>query len=154
VNTIGDLPAHPLLVHGIVVLVPLTAILLMLCAVWPAARERFVWLVVVLSLVVTVLTPLTTEAGEWLEHQERGQISPILRQHTEAGDTMIYGALALLLVSLAVAALHRWGDRLAARRTVVTIAVAVLAVVIGVSTIAQVVRIGDTGAHAVWGNGS
>ncbi|WP_418003197.1 DUF2231 domain-containing protein [Mycobacterium sp. PDNC021] len=155
-NTIGDIPAHPFFVHFIVVLAPLTAILLILCAVWPAARARLVWLTLALSLVVTVLTPLATEAGEWLEHQQKknGPISPILHQHTEAGDTMIYGALGLLVISVALVALHRWGDRLAARRTVVTVVVAVLAVVIGVSTIVQVVRIGDTGAHAVWGGGS
>nr|WP_155906941.1 MULTISPECIES: DUF2231 domain-containing protein [unclassified Mycolicibacterium] len=135
---------------------PLTAILLILCAVWPAARDRLVWLVVALSVAVTVLTPLTTGAGEWLEHQQkqRGAISPILHQHAEAGDTMIYGALGLLVVSLVLAALHLRGERLAARRKVATIVVAVLAVVIGVSTIVQVVRIGDTGAHAVWGGGS
>jgi hypothetical protein len=34
------------------------------------------------------------------------------------------------------------------------IVVAVLTVVIGVATIYQIVRIGDTGAHAVWGSGS
>ena len=62
-NTIGDIPAHPFFVHFIVVLAPLTAILLVLCAVWPAARERLVWLVLALSVVVTVLTPLATEAG-------------------------------------------------------------------------------------------
>lgn len=153
-NTIGDIPAHPFFVHFIVVLAPLTAILLILCAVWPAARDRLVWFVLALSAIVTVLTPLTTEAGEWLEHQRKGPISPILHQHTEAGDTMIYGAVGLLVVSLALVALHLRGERLAARRKVATLVVAVLAVVIGVSTIVQVVRIGDTGAHSVWGDGS
>ena len=33
------------LVHFIVVLAPLTALLAILCAVWPAARRRLVWLV-------------------------------------------------------------------------------------------------------------
>jgi len=153
-NTIGDIPAHPFFVHFIVVLAPLTAILLILCAVWPAARERLVWLTLVLSVVVMVLTPLTAEAGEWLEHQQKEPLPPILEQHTEAGDTMIYGAIGLLLVSLAFAALHRWGSRLGERLKLATIVVAVLAVVVGVSTIVQVVRIGDTGAHAVWGSGS
>jgi len=155
-NTIGDIPAHPFLVHFIVALAPLTAILLILCALWPAARERLVWLTLALSVVVTVLTPLAAEAGEWLEHQikAKGPLSPILEQHTEAGDTMIYGAIGLLVVSLAFAALHRWGSRLGERLKPATIVVAVLAVVVGVSTIAQVVRIGDTGAHAVWGSGS
>lgn len=62
-STINGLPAHVLLVHFIVVLAPLTAILAILCAVWPAARQRLVWLVLVLAGVVAVLTPLTTEAA-------------------------------------------------------------------------------------------
>ncbi len=57
-STFNGLPAHVLLVHFIVVLAPLTAVLAILCAVWPAARQRLVWLVLTLSLIVTVLTPV------------------------------------------------------------------------------------------------
>ena len=39
-STIAGLPAHILLLHFVVVLVPLTAILLIVCALWPAARRR------------------------------------------------------------------------------------------------------------------
>jgi hypothetical protein len=42
VTTIAGLPAHPLLVHLIVVLAPGTAVLEILCALWPAARRRLV----------------------------------------------------------------------------------------------------------------
>jgi uncharacterized membrane protein len=152
VNSIGDIPAHPFFVHFIVVLVPLTAILVILCAVWTAARERLVWLTLVLAVVLTVLTPLATEAGEWLEHQQQTR-TPTLHEHAELGDTAIYFVLGLLLVSLALAFLHRWGARLGERRGLAGIVVAVLAVLIGVASIYQVVRIGDTGAHAVWGSG-
>ena len=152
-NTIGDIPAHPFFVHFIVVLAPLTAILLILSAVWTAARERLVWLTLALSVVVLVLTPLATDAGEWLEHQQKDR-SAILHEHTELGDTMIYFALGLFVVALALAYVHRWGAKLGERRKLAGIVVAVLAVVIGAATIFQVVEIGDTGAHAVWGSGS
>ena len=39
-GTVNGLPAHVLLVHAIVVLLPLAALLLVLTAVWPAARSR------------------------------------------------------------------------------------------------------------------
>lgn len=39
---LNGLPAHPFLVHFIVVLAPLTAVLAILCAIWPAARQRLV----------------------------------------------------------------------------------------------------------------
>lgn len=152
-NTIGDIPAHPFFVHFIVVLAPLTAILLILSAVWTAARERLVWLTLALSVAVLVLTPLTTEAGEWLEHQQKDQ-PPALHEHTELGDTMIYFSLGLFVVALALAFVHRRGAKLGERQKLAGIVVAVLAVIIGAATIFQVVEIGDTGAHAVWGSGS
>jgi hypothetical protein len=52
------LPAHVLLVHFIVIfiviLAPLTAVLAILCAVWPAARRRLVWLVLGLAVFTAV----------------------------------------------------------------------------------------------------
>lgn len=62
-SVVNGLPAHILLVHLIVVLVPLTALLAVLSAVWPAARRRFAWLVLALAALVAVMTPVTTEAG-------------------------------------------------------------------------------------------
>lgn len=37
-DTIFGLPIHPLLVHATVVIVPLAAVLVLLTALWPAAR--------------------------------------------------------------------------------------------------------------------
>ena len=79
-TTFNGLPAHVLLVHFIVVLAPLTAVLAIVCAVWPAARQRLVWLVLGLAVTTAVLTPLTTEAGEWLEHRE-GRSPLLARPH-------------------------------------------------------------------------
>jgi hypothetical protein len=151
-TTILGLPAHALLVHAIVVLAPLTAVLEILCGFWPAARRRFVWLVLALAATTTVLTPITTEAGEWLKDQ-RSQVSPILAEHAERGDWMIYFAVALLVVAVALAVLHVLEGRSDKRRTVVTVVVAVVALVVGVSSIVTVVRIGHTGAESVWGGG-
>ena len=72
-TTIIGIPAHALLVHAIVVLAPLTALLVILCGFWPAARRRLVWLVLALAVATTVLTPLTTNAGEWLYDQSSSQ---------------------------------------------------------------------------------
>jgi hypothetical protein len=152
VTTISGLPAHILLVHAIVVLAPLTAVLEILCALWPAARRRLVWLVLAMALAVAVLTPITAEAGEWLIDQ-RTKVSPILQEHAELGDWMIYFSLALLVVAVALAALHWLATRSDTPRKVASIAVAIVALVVGVSSIVQVVRIGDAGAQSVWGQG-
>jgi hypothetical protein len=151
-TTITGIPAHALLVHAIVVLAPLVALLEIVCAFWPAARRRLVWLVLALAAVNLVLTPLTTEAGEWLFDQ-LGSASPTLQTHADLGGWMIYFSAALLVVAIALAVMHWLEGRSDKRRTVATVVVAIVALAVGVSSIVGVVRIGDSGAHAVWGGG-
>ena len=150
-DTISGIPAHALLVHGMVVLAPLTALLEILCAFWPAARRRLVYLVLAFAVVTMVLTPLTTSAGEWLL-QEGGPPRPILQEHVERGEWMIYFSVAMLLVALALAVLHRMEGRSDKPQKAAAAILAVVALVVGVSSIITVVRIGDSGAQAVWGD--
>jgi hypothetical protein len=149
-TTIWGLPAHALLVHAVVVLVPLTAALAILCAFWPAARRRLVWLVLALAAGTTVLTPITANAGEWL-YDQQVQVSPILQEHAERGGWMIYFAVALLLVAVALLVMHLLEGRSDKRRTTATAVVAIVTLIVGVSSIVTVVRIGHSGAEAVWG---
>jgi Predicted membrane protein (DUF2231) len=148
VSTFNGLPAHALLVHFIVVLAPLTAALAILCAVWPAARQRLVWLVLALALVTTALTPLTTDAGEWLQH--RVARSPLVHTHAVLGDTMKYFSIALLIAAILLAVVHVRQNRGKALSTVLSAAVAVFVMVASVATVVQVYRIGDSGAKATW----
>lgn len=152
-TTITGIPAHALLVHAIVVLAPLTALLEILCAVWPAARRRFVWLVLAFAAVTTALTPLTTSAGDWL-YKQQSQPSDILVTHANRGQWMIFFSVGLLIVAIALAVLHWLEGRSDKPRTVTAVIVVVLALAVGVSSIVGVVRIGDAGAEAVWGRSS
>jgi hypothetical protein len=149
-TVVNGLPAHALLVHFIVVLAPLTALLVMLCALWRAARGHLVWVTLVLAVVTTVLTPITIEAGEWLFDLRRNP-SPILREHAARGGWMTYFAVALLIVALALALLYVVERRSAKRRLAVNVIVAIVALAVGISSIVQVVRVGDAGAQSVWG---
>ena len=65
--TFDDLPLHPLLVHATVILVPLTALALLLAAFWPAARRRLGFVVPLAALVMVALVPTTQAAGEALK---------------------------------------------------------------------------------------
>jgi ABC-type branched-subunit amino acid transport system permease subunit len=103
-STFNGLPAHVLLVHFIVVLGPLTAVLAIVCTFWPAARQRLVWLVLALAVITAVLTPLTTDAGEWLA-KRKGR-SPLLHAHTALGDTMVYFSIALVTAAALIAFVH------------------------------------------------
>lgn len=150
-TVVNGLPAHVLLVHFMVVLAPLTALLVMVCALSPAARRHLVWFTLILAIVTTVLTPITTEAGEWLYNLRRNP-DPILREHAARGGWMIYFSVALLVVALALAILHVIERRSAKRRLAANVIVAIVALAVGISSMVQVYRIGDAGAQSVWGD--
>jgi uncharacterized membrane protein len=151
-TVLNGLPAHVLLVHFIVILAPLTAMVEIVCAVWPAARRgSLVWLGLTLALVTAVLTPITANAGQWL-YDFRRNPSPGLREHASRGDTMIYFAIALFLGAVALVVLHLIERRSTSRHLVTNVVVAIVVIAVGIATIVQTYRIGDTGAQSVWGN--
>jgi uncharacterized membrane protein len=151
-NVVNGLPAHVLLVHFMVVLAPLTALLEIVCTLWPAVRRgQLVWLTLILAIVTTVLTPVTTNAGGWLYDLIRNP-EPILREHAQRGGTMIYFSVALLLVAIALVTLHFAERRSDKPRRLTSIIVVAVVLAVGVSSMIQIYRIGDAGAQSVWGN--
>jgi hypothetical protein len=147
-STFNGLPVHALLVHFIVALAPLAGLLVILCAIWPAARQRLVWPTLVLAVSVAGMTPLVTESGEWLEHHV--EESELIEKHAALGDTMIYFALALLIAAILVAVEHVRASRGKPLSTALTAVIAVFVVVAAAATTVQVVRIGHSGAESVW----
>jgi H+/Cl- antiporter ClcA len=151
VSTLNGLPAHILFVHFIVALAPLTAILAILCALWPAARRHLTWLTVVLAAVTVTLTPLTTDAGEWLEHRTRP--TALLHAHTELGDTMLYFSIGLLVAAVSVAFVHlRESRQRPPLAPLIRWVIVVVVVLASAATAVQVYRIGDSGAQSAWGD--
>ena len=150
-TVINGLPAHALLVHLVVVLVPLTGLLVIVCGLWPAARRgQLLWLTLALATATMILTPITIDAGEWL-YDLRTKPSPILREHAERGETMVYFAGALLAVAIGLVVL-RLIERRSDRRGMVTrIVVGIIVLAVGISSTIQVYRTGDAGAQSVWG---
>jgi uncharacterized membrane protein len=151
-TVVNGLPAHVLMVHFVVVLVPLTALLEIACALWPAARRgQIVWLTLILAIVTMVLTPITINAGEWL-YDLRRHPEPILQQHADRGEWMTYFAIALLVVAVALAVLHLAERRSEKRRLPTNIIIAIVTLAVGISSIIQIYRVGDAGAQSVWGD--
>lgn len=153
-STIAGLPAHILLLHLVVVLVPLTAILLIVCALWPAARERLIWLVAILAGITLIVTPLTVRAGEWFGgwQADHGGETPELDTHMHAGEAGIWLALALAVAAGMLAGLH---IALSRGRTVAPVtrwAVAAVVIVTAGWTMYQTHLIGESGARAAWGS--
>ena len=141
---INGLPAHVLLVHAVAVLLPLAALAVVLHTVWPAAARRLGVVTPLLCLVVLVLVPITTNAGEQLEESLGG--NPLIARHEELAEQILPWAIALLVVGLGQWVLGRRRPTALAVRIpigVVSVAVAVVATVV-------LVRAADAGAHAVW----
>ena len=155
-QTVNGLPTHVLLVHAIVVLLPLSAALLALTAIWPAARRRPAGPNAILAVLVVVLVPITTSAGEWLEHPLAP--SSLIHRHAELGDTAIYAAVAVAVLALIVWWRQREGNGTAPTKrayvapasSAVTAVVTVVAVLVSGAAVYDVVRIGDSGAKASW----
>jgi hypothetical protein len=153
VNEINGLPAHVLLVHIVVVMVPLAALLAVLSAVWPAARRRLGLLTPVAALVAVVFVPVTTNAGEWL--QEHVDNTELVRRHAELGDGLLIWAALLFVFAAALwlidaAPARGWSvpASLISRTTRIALSAALCAV--AVVAVVQVYRIGDSGAKAAW----
>jgi hypothetical protein len=149
-SMLNGLPAHPFLVHFIVVLAPLTAVLAVLCAIWPAARQRLVWLVFLLAGITLVVTPIAAEAGEWL--YGRVEESEALETHEHLGETMIYFALALMVAAILLVISHVRDNRGKTLSKALSAVIAVFVVAAAVATSVQVYRIGHSGAESVWGD--
>lgn len=142
------LPVHVLLVHGVVVLIPLTAALLVVCALWPWARRRYIWPTAGLAVLVVALTAATIKAGEWL--QKRVGATPAIGKHAHLGAQMLYFVVPLLIPAALLVGVHiREGRGKPLGRAVLAL-VAVIALVAGAAAMMQTYRVGDSGARAVW----
>jgi glucan phosphoethanolaminetransferase (alkaline phosphatase superfamily) len=164
IGRILGLPAHPLFVHAVVVLVPLCAIGVVLCALWPAARRRLSLTVLVLSVFSAAMVPIVQQSGSWLKRQVGS--SALVETHAGFGNGFLPYAIALVVGAAAVGAL-RWmetrseakqganvrsSDGVSTQRVPVWMVVGVAVIALATSTLAgyQIYLVGDSGAAAAW----
>ena len=160
-DTIGGIPMHPLIVHGVVVLVPLAALLVLLAALSPRVRGWAGILTPIVATLALVMVPFATQSGEALE--ERVGETALVEEHAELGESLVFFVLLLAVAAWALWFVDRrsratasgggsgGGAAGAARgRSPVMLAIMALAVVAALATTVQVVRIGHSGAASVW----
>jgi uncharacterized membrane protein len=146
-DTINGLPIHPLVVHAVVVLLPLSILGVLALVIRPAWRARYGVLVAACALLVTILIPVATSSGESLEKHVGDP-----GQHAHLGDQLIWFAIPVLIVAVALVLVERGITDRVARRPVAGAVVSVVAVVAAVAAGVQVYRVGDSGARAAWGD--
>lgn len=144
-DLVNGLPVHTLVVHAVVVLVPLAALGAIAIAVRRPWRRRYGVLVAIAAALGAALTPVATASGEALERRVGNPGT-----HAALGDQLIWFVIPLLVLVLALVALDRRGPTRSSASLLQV--VAALVVVAALATTVQVVRIGDSGARAAWGD--
>lgn len=156
-DSLFGLPAHPLVVHIAVVLVPLAALGTVVMAFWAAARRRIGWIVVALAFVAFVGCFLAKESGEALE--ESVKQTAAVDAHVEMGEggsvagfAVFVGAAGVMAVDLLLRRRTAGGQPPLPLQKQAPMIVGVLAVLLALFGSVRVVQIGHSGAKATWEN--
>ena len=108
--TIGGLPAHPLVVHAVVVLLPLAALGTLAVAARPTWRRNLGVPVFLIALVGVVAVPVAVQTGEQLQGLLGGG-GPLVEVHEQRADHLLPYAVVFLVLLLATLLLGRLADR-------------------------------------------
>jgi hypothetical protein len=147
--TFGGLPAHPLIIHAVVVLLPLAALGTLLVAARPVWRRTLgVW-VFLIALAGTLAVPLATKTGDQLKDAMGGG-GPLVEIHEGRADRLLPFAVLYVVALAAGLLLGRRADRSPGIQTKVAAGVVVLAALLGLVVTYLVIWIGHAGAMAVW----
>lgn len=149
IEELFGLPAHPLVVHAAVVLLPLAAFTTLVCAAVPRARRHYAPVALGLALVATLAVGLSQGSGEELEDQV--DETELVEAHTEQGERVLPWAIAVTVAAAAVTAIPAVAKRrpaLLARA--VTAAVVAVTLVAGAGATWTVAEVGHSGAKATW----
>jgi hypothetical protein len=141
-DTITNLPWHPLVVHAVIVLVPLSCLGAVLVAVKADWNRLHGFLVLASSFVAAGSSVVAKESGEALASR-----TGVPLEHAQWGKWVVVSAGLLFL---SVAALW-WLDRRNDVRSGAMKALAVLQIVLAAVAFTIVVLAGHSGATAVWG---
>ena len=157
-DQIGNMPLHPLVLHGAVVGIPLAVLLAFLFA-FPRTRAWARWAFGLTVLGATAATFVTKESGEALQRMRNIQpgnaAGDLIQKHAQLADQLfiimiifaVIGVANVLLVSRGSSAA---GTTPAGGQRLVDVILPALLVVIAVIAMIWVIRVGDLGSRAVW----
>ncbi len=152
-DNIGGVPAHPLLVHIPVVLIPV-ALILGIAACWSRIRKPMIVAAACAAAIGGIGVLLAAGSGESLESGVRSQVDKaLLRDHTEKGDAAQAPAVIFGVIAVGAAAEELWRRRRNGESKFPKWVPAVLlgaTVVSGVVATTFVYEAGHTGAKSVW----
>lgn len=151
ISNLFGLPAHPLMVHAAVVMLPLAALLTLIVVIWPRARRWWGPIALVLAVTATIAVGLAQGSGEQLE--DRVTETELVKEHTSQGETVLPWAIAVTLVAVAAVAIEplsrRYpGAKLTGRGGRIVLVVVTSVAVVGATW--TIIDVGHSGAKATW----
>jgi hypothetical protein len=151
------IPAHPLLVHGAVVFVPLQVLAAIAYGLWPFARRHIGWLMLSLAVVGPVAAWLARLSGQAFKARlirngtSDATVLARINEHQGLGNWTSWLALALgVLMIVMFVVLRGSAGAAGASSPALSWIVTGLTVLVGLGAMYYVVRTGDTGAHSAW----
>jgi hypothetical protein len=148
-KSLFGLPAHPLIVHAVVVLLPLASVGAIVTAVVPRSRRAYAPLVLALALASTLFVGFAQGSGENLK--ERVDETRLVEEHTEQGETVLPWAIALTIVAGAIVGADAFERSYPdVSRKALTSVLVVAALVTGVGATWTTMSVGHSGAKATW----
>jgi uncharacterized membrane protein len=140
------LPAHPLLVHLPIVLIPVVAIVAIALSCNRSWRQRFGIALIVMSAVSCVAMFLAKESGEKLfEYMNK---APAIERHESLADTAMLLTFFLFLAIVALVVLHR--RKITKPRSPLSVGVSTITILASVLTVVATIQTGHEGAKVTW----
>ncbi|MFC7545150.1 DUF2231 domain-containing protein [Plantactinospora sp. GCM10030261] len=152
---IQGLPAHALLVHAAVALVPMLILAAVAYALVPRFRSKVGWLAGLLSVAAVAAVYVAKESGEQLEavlvaKNYPPEILGQVTEHAALADLLFWWTLGLAAATLLLLLITSGYRRVRALPTWLSWLLAAVVVVLAGVTGWYVYQTGDTGARAVW----
>jgi hypothetical protein len=152
---VGGIPLHPLVVHAVVVLLPLSAVGAIAVAVRPAWRRQLGVPVLLLAIAGVAAVPVAVWSGGYLREMLGGG-GPLVEIHEARAMTLLPVALAFVVLLAVTVLTGRYADRDEPTRggsaTVGRVALGsgILAALAGLAVTGLVIWIGHAGSAAAW----
>jgi uncharacterized membrane protein len=139
-ETLFGLPAHPLMVHAPIVLLPLAALGAIIMGFSARFSVRFGPLVTAVAGVGAVTAALAKLSG-----QQLAESVGVSEDHHQAGGQLPFAAAGFFILVLALWLLDRRGPRNLGIQILAVVVIAASIIIVG-----WVIRTGHTGAEMVW----
>jgi len=151
-ESVLGLPVHPLVVHGVIVLVPLASILAIVVAASPDRRARLGWLTWILASVAGVSALVARQSGLKLEQVLYPDVVPrLVADHKALGEDTIWFVLALWLAVTALLLIDLdYRRRSGVSSPVLPTLVAVVTILAAMGATGQVLLTGWAGSESRW----